>query len=79
MADYGATFSLSVVGISVNWRLVDGLAIAGDEQLAHPHSHRKTFADSAVNTAIIKTSAATSPPCADHPSPFQIPLSSDTA
>ena len=43
------------------------------------HSHRKTFADSAVNTTITNASAATSPACADHASPFQIPLSSDTA
>jgi hypothetical protein len=43
------------------------------------HSQRKTFADKAVHTTNVTTSAATSNPCADHGSPFQIPSSSDTA
>ena len=45
-----------------------------------PHySHRNTFAESAVQTANTTTSAARSPMCADHASPFKIPLRSDTA
>jgi hypothetical protein len=42
------------------------------------YSHRNTFAESAVQTTKTKASAATSPTCADHASPLQIPSSSDT-
>jgi hypothetical protein len=49
------------------------------DQSGEAHSQRNTFADSAVNTTITNVSAATSPACAAHPSPFQIPLNSDTA
>jgi hypothetical protein len=43
------------------------------------YSQRKTFAESAVQTANTTASAATSPTWADHASPFQIPWSSGTA
>ena len=43
------------------------------------HSQRKTLAESAVKTPKIIASAATSPRCADHGSPIQIPWSSETA
>src|ERR1700679_1311459 len=43
------------------------------------YSQRNTFAESAVHTANTAASAATSPKCARHGSPFQIPSSSDTA
>src|ERR1700722_15808888 len=42
------------------------------------YSHRNTFAERAVQTTKTKASAATSPTCADHASPLQIPSSSDT-
>ena len=45
-----------------------------------PHySQRNTFAESAVQIAKTTTSAATSPMCVDHASPFRIPSRSDTA
>ncbi len=44
-----------------------------------PYSQRNTFAESAVQTANTTTRAATSPMCADHASPFQMPWSSATA
>jgi hypothetical protein len=37
------------------------------------YSQRNTFAESAVQTKKTTASAATSPACADHVSPFQIP------
>ena len=37
------------------------------------YSQRNTFADSAVQKKKNAASAATSPTCADHASPFQIP------
>src|SRR5450755_990420 len=37
------------------------------------HSQRNTFAESAVQIANTTANAATSPMCADHASPFQIP------
>ncbi len=40
---------------------------------------RNTFAESAVHTRHTAASAATSPMCADHASPFQMPWSSETA
>jgi hypothetical protein len=43
------------------------------------YSQRNTFAESAVQTAKTTASAATSPTCADHVSPFQIPWSRGTA
>ena len=43
------------------------------------YSQRKTFAESAMQTTKTTASAATSPRCADHASPFQMPCSSDTA
>jgi hypothetical protein len=43
------------------------------------YSQRNTFAESAVHTINTPASAATSPTCAHHASPFQIPSSSDTA
>jgi hypothetical protein len=42
------------------------------------YSQRNTFAESAVHTTNTTASAATSPTCAHHASPFQIPSSSDT-
>jgi len=38
-----------------------------------PHSQRKTFAERAVQRAKETARAATSPQCASHDSPFQIP------
>ena len=43
-----------------------------------PYSHRNTRADRATHAAKTSASAARSPTCADHGSPFQIPSSSDT-
>ena len=43
------------------------------------YSQRKTFAESAVQTRNTRASAATSPKCADHGSPCQIPASRETA
>ena len=51
---------------------------AGDPRAAH-YSQRNTLAERAVHTANTATSAATSPRCARHGSPFQIPSSSETA
>jgi|SRR5580693_1333604 hypothetical protein len=43
------------------------------------YSQRNTFAESAVQTTKTTANAATSPTCADHASPFQIPWSRGTA
>jgi len=43
------------------------------------YSQRNIFAESAEQIANTKTSAATSPRCADQASPFQIPSSRNTA
>ena len=43
------------------------------------YSHRNTLAERTVQITNTKTNAATSPACADHRSPFQIPSSSETA
>jgi hypothetical protein len=43
------------------------------------YSQRNTLAESAVQTTKTAASAATSPTCADHGSPFQIPWSRGTA
>jgi hypothetical protein len=43
------------------------------------YSQRKTLAESAVQTKNTRASAATSPKCADHRSPCQIPPSRETA
>ena len=43
------------------------------------HSHRNTFAEIAVQTSNISVRTATSPACASHPSPCQIPFRSETA
>src|SRR5580704_1269024 len=43
------------------------------------YSQRNTFAESAVNTANTTASAAKSPRCAAHASPFHMPASNDTA
>lgn len=43
------------------------------------YSQRNTFAESAVQTTNTTTSPATSPLCADHASPLQIPCSKETA
>ena len=49
------------------------------DHLAAHYSQRNTFAESAVQIANTTTSAATSPMCADHASPFKIPSRSETA
>jgi len=43
------------------------------------YSQRNTFVESAVQTRNTTINAATSPTCANHASPLQIPSSSDTA
>ena len=43
------------------------------------YSQRNTFAERAVQAKKTKANAATSPMCADHASPLQIPSRSDTA
>jgi hypothetical protein len=59
------------------------LAVDADNVAIRPlnlhYSQRNTFDESAVQIANTATSAATSPLCADHASPFQILWSRDTA
>jgi hypothetical protein len=47
--------------------------------LSARYSQRKTFAESAVQTANTTVNATISPRCADHASPFKIPSSRETA
>ena len=81
----GAEGELAVRGSGRSCRSPEGPGHVLDRTLtARPagpqlYSQRNTFADIAVQTTNVSTSAATSVPCASHDSPFQIPSSSDTA
>jgi hypothetical protein len=77
----GSPCSIAVVGFALSSHpaAVERCSITRDDAVDLCYSQRNTFAESAVQTTNTTASAATSPMCANHGSPFHIPSISDTA
>src|SRR5580658_2489818 len=86
VSDFGSCFQCQAgsslvlrrpIEITALTRHADGTVKRARRNLRY--SQRKTFAESTVQTRNTRASAATSPKCADHGSPCQIPPSRETA